>query len=164
MGRLSLVPPLGFFTTASPMSCPSVVQKALRPVKVCHIPYQVPYGIGLQLQEHLVNRRAKARAVLREAAIPVHEQNRHGLSPEMQRHLDVAQTDVLLLLEHTPVYTLGRRSDQAAMGAILAAPHVDIFQTKRGGLLTYHGPGQLVGYPILDLCLMNVRTLSSTYV
>ena len=58
---------------------------------------------------------------------------------------------------HTPVYTLGRRNDDAALSAALTSPNVDIVKTRRGGLLTYHGPGQLVGYPILDLGLMNVR-------
>jgi len=74
-------------------------------------------------------------------------------------HVRTARTDYLLLLEHTPVYTLGRRDDSAAIGAAMAAPSVDIFQTKRGGLLTYHGPGQLVGYPILDLGLLKARHL-----
>ena len=69
----------------------------------------------------------------------------------------MANDDVLLLLQHKPVYTLGRRDDAAAIGAARSAPDVDIVATRRGGLLTYHGPGQLVGYPILDLGAMNVR-------
>jgi lipoyl(octanoyl) transferase len=60
--------------------------------------------------------------------------------------------DVLLLLEHPPVYTRTRRTDAAdlPMGEEwYAARGIDIVETDRGGKLTYHGPGQLVGYPIM---------------
>ena len=59
---------------------------------------------------------------------------------------------LLLLLEHPPVYTLGRRSDPADLpfGAdFWRAQGIDVVQTPRGGRLTYHAPGQLVGYPIM---------------
>lgn len=56
--------------------------------------------------------------------------------------------DVLLLLEHPPVVTLGRNSHAAHL---LEPTGVDVFEVERGGDVTYHGPGQLVGYPILDL-------------
>ncbi|MDP9383907.1 MAG: lipoyl(octanoyl) transferase LipB [Actinomycetota bacterium] len=62
--------------------------------------------------------------------------------------------DLLLLLEHPPVYTRGRRSDQAElpMGeAWYRSQGIDVVQTDRGGKLTYHGPGQLVGYPIMRI-------------
>lgn len=56
--------------------------------------------------------------------------------------------DLLLLLEHPPVVTLGRNSQATHL---LQAAGVDVFEVERGGDVTYHGPGQLVGYPIIDL-------------
>lgn len=56
--------------------------------------------------------------------------------------------DVLLLLEHPPVVTLGRNSHAAHL---LQPAGIEVFEVERGGDVTFHGPGQLVGYPILDL-------------
>jgi lipoate-protein ligase B len=65
--------------------------------------------------------------------------------------------DLLLLLEHPPVYTTGRRSEPGELPATTA---IDVVETDRGGKLTYHGPGQLVGYPIMHV--PNVRAFVET--
>lgn len=88
---------------------------------------RVDYAAGLDLQARLVEER-------RAASIP----------------------DTLLLLEHPPVITLGvktrgRPANIIASAETLAAEGVTVFETGRGGDITYHGPGQLVGYPIFDL-------------
>lgn len=85
----------------------------------------VDYATGLRLQQKLVELR---------------KENRIG--------------DVLLLLEHTPVITLGRNAKAANVVASpgqLAKRGVEVFESDRGGDVTFHGPGQLVGYPIFDL-------------
>jgi lipoyl(octanoyl) transferase len=77
----------------------------------------------------------------------------------LQKELEAARQagrvqDVLLMLEHPPVYTRGRRSEatELPMGEDwYRAQGIDIVDTDRGGRVTYHGPGQLVGYPIMSL-------------
>ncbi len=86
---------------------------------------RVPYREGLALQKRLVTDRAEGRI-----------------------------GDRLLLLEHPRVLTLGRSSDPAhirADAATLAARDIEVVQVERGGEVTYHGPGQLVAYPIIRL-------------
>ena len=63
---------------------------------------------------------------------------------------DRSSADELLLLEHEPVYTIGRTPDQSSLRGARHLPH-PLFPIKRGGQATYHGPGQLMGYPIIDL-------------
>src|SRR5438128_6396388 len=63
---------------------------------------------------------------------------------------DPSSPDELLLLEHEPVYTIGRTPDQSSLLGAAHLPH-PLFPINRGGQATYHGPGQLMGYPIIDL-------------
>jgi lipoyl(octanoyl) transferase len=63
---------------------------------------------------------------------------------------DPSLQDQLLLLEHEPVYTIGRTPDQSSLLGAVHLPH-PLFAINRGGQATYHGPGQLMGYPIIDL-------------
>jgi lipoyl(octanoyl) transferase len=78
-----------------------------------------------------------------------------ALQKETERAvLSGAQPDTLLLLEHGHVITVGRRGHQTGLlltAEALAARGVSVFETNRGGKLTYHGLGQLVGYPIINL-------------
>ncbi|MEA3186539.1 MAG: lipoyl(octanoyl) transferase [Chthoniobacter sp.] len=90
---------------------------------------RVAYPEALALQEELVRERA--------------ETIQNPKSKTQNR-------DVLLLLEHDPVYTIGRTPDQSSLRDPSQLPH-PIVQTNRGGQATFHGPGQLIGYPILDL-------------
>lgn len=86
----------------------------------------VPYGVALDLQREIAR----------------------------QRIAQDIDEDVLLLLEHPPVVTLGRTARQVHIVASperLRARGVDVFEVERGGDVTFHGPGQLVGYPIIDL-------------
>jgi lipoyl(octanoyl) transferase len=59
--------------------------------------------------------------------------------------------DTVILLEHPPVVTLGRRADESAELHVPEGAEVEVVETDRGGKSTFHGPGQLVAYPILDL-------------
>lgn len=70
---------------------------------------------------------------------------------ELQRKvLAGVQEDTLLLVEHEPVYTLGKNADENHI--LQARPRqVKVYRVERGGDVTYHGPGQIVGYPILNL-------------
>lgn len=75
---------------------------------------------------------------------------------ELQRSLAAAVSqgaipDVVVMLEHPPVITLGRRTDESAELHVPGDAEVEIVETDRGGKSTYHGPGQLVCYPIFDL-------------
>lgn len=83
----------------------------------------------------------------------------YGAAYQLQRRLlaerdEERLPDMLLLVEHPPVVTLGRRGsrDDVFLSDVeLAARGIGIYETNRGGLVTYHGPGQIVGYPITRL-------------
>ncbi|BGP18702.1 hypothetical protein JCM10213v2_006768 [Rhodosporidiobolus nylandii] len=134
----------------------SLARQARPPVRWTYLPRQLPYAQGLLLQESLVQARLDAKAALASpdaAALP-DERN-----AALRR---VAETDILLLLQHTPVYTAGRREkdpvqarDEAERLGRLGADYV---QTMRGGQTTYHGPGQLVGYSLMDLGAAQLST------
>ena len=64
--------------------------------------------------------------------------------------LEGREEETLFLLEHAPVYTIGRLRDQSSLRSRDSLPF-PVFEISRGGQATYHGPGQLVGYPIVDL-------------
>lgn len=84
----------------------------------------------------------------------------YGEALELQRSIardrisGAISQDVLLLMEHPPVVTLGRSSKEKNLTAspeFLQSRGVELFEVERGGDVTFHGPGQLVGYPIIDL-------------
>src|SRR3954453_18487279 len=94
----------------------------------------------------------------------------HALQERMRRARQAgAIPDTLLLLEHPPVYTRGRRSEAGELGMgedWYRARGIDIVDVDRGGKVTYHGPGQLVGYPIvaIDDVMAYVATLEGAIV
>jgi lipoate-protein ligase B len=96
----------------------------MRPLDVLDLG-RMRYADALEVQQQLVNRRKQGEGV-----------------------------DTLLYVEHPHVVTIGRNGKQhhlLASEEILARTGIDFFETDRGGDVTYHGPGQIVGYPILDL-------------
>lgn len=72
----------------------------------------------------------------------------------VQEHMQNKGNDSLLLLQHNPVITIGRSGNSSNIlvpKSMLSAEGIDIYEIERGGDVTYHGPGQLTGYPIIDL-------------
>jgi lipoyl(octanoyl) transferase 2 len=106
---------------------------SLPPIIYHYFPKPLPYLRTLQLQESI-----------------------HALQLQQRRTSSaLSHRDVLLLLQHKPVYTGGRRQTESETAAERARLQqtlgADLVLVQRGGELTYHGPGQLVGYPLLDL-------------
>lgn len=90
-------------------------------LEILHLPAPIEYAAGLSLQQ-----------------------------TQVDSILDGSGHDTIFLLEHLPVYTIGRLRDRSSLRDPASLPHA-VHETNRGGQATYHGPGQLVGYPILNL-------------
>ncbi|OZJ03186.1 hypothetical protein BZG36_03323 [Bifiguratus adelaidae] len=97
----------------------------------------VPYANALRLQDYMVRRRLDINRGVRHDSV----------------------RDIVFILEHPPVYTAGKRlKNQEDEGKRLKTLGAEFFETQRGGQLTFHGPGQLVAYPILDIRSYQLNT------
>jgi lipoate-protein ligase B len=121
--------------------------------------FQFSARIKTELILKLKNENLKLKLAMKLLAVRRLGLLEYGAAYEIQKQTEAAiksgeQPDTLLLVEHPHVLTIGRRATAAG---ILAAPEllrereVAIFETNRGGKMTYHGLGQLVGYPIINL-------------
>ncbi|MBA3829454.1 MAG: lipoyl(octanoyl) transferase LipB [Taibaiella sp.] len=102
----------------------------------------IEYGAAWDMQEELMQRNVKAKSI---AYVGASE----GIAPAPPK-----TTDYLFFCEHPSVYTLGKSGhieNLLVNDARLAEMNVSFYKTNRGGDITYHGPGQVVAYPILDL-------------
>jgi lipoate-protein ligase B len=127
------------FSTACPSSIPRAVNGILPYLKLG----TVPYGKALALQRHLVQRR-------------------HDLNNDTANSTDSTIRDILILVEHPPTFTAGRRfkgKSELEEETRLKQLGAEYYETLRGGQITFHGPGQLVSYPILDIRDYQVRTI-----
>ncbi|KAF8508747.1 lipoyltransferase [Gautieria morchelliformis] len=109
---------------------------ALRPIVYHIFPQPLPYAPTLSLQQQI-----------------------HELQLRQRRASPRSHQDILLLLQHRPVYTAGRRQNDSEVNEeSLRLRHLgaDFVATRRGGQTTYHGPGQVVGYPLFDLGRMRL--------
>lgn len=106
----------------------------------------VGYQTAWDYQEQLLQEKVAAKTLARQQQESGSEMNGNSALSKRSHHL--------LLLEHPPVYTLGKsghRENILITEAEMQRRGIDFFQTNRGGDITFHGPGQLVGYPLLDL-------------
>lgn len=139
-------------TTSTGPTCPSQIPRPRLPP----LPYiylrDLPYNRGSDLQQFLVDRQIRLRKEREEKLRALDGSGTQG-SPDLSEE---GSHDLLLIVEHTPTYTNGRRNrgaqaisdKEADRLKKLGATYVE---SLRGGEITYHGPGQLVAYPILDL-------------
>ncbi|KAF9213076.1 hypothetical protein BGZ59_005960 [Podila verticillata] len=139
-------------TTSTGPTCPSQIPRPPLPP----LPYiylrDLPYSRGSNLQQFLVDRQIRLRKEREEKLSTLNVDGTQGNS-ELSED---GSHDLLLIVEHTPTYTNGRRNrgaqaisdNEADRLKKLGATYVE---SLRGGEITYHGPGQLVAYPILDL-------------
>ncbi|GAA5858930.1 hypothetical protein JCM8547_007160 [Rhodosporidiobolus lusitaniae] len=137
---------------------PTIAHLSTRPpVLWTLLPSHLPYSAGLFLQESLVQARLPAKAALLAQQDRTHEDRQ-----ALQR---VAETAVLLL-QHSLVYTAGRREKDADLaqeeGDRLKKLGADYVPTMRGGQTTYRGPGQLVGYSLMDLGAAKLSTCATS--
>lgn len=151
--RRLVIPPRRWTSSATSCSTPlDATASNLPPILWTYMPSHVPYAVGLALQEALVRYR-------------INSKNAAEFEPSSSSVHPPTTPDVLLLLQHTPVYTSGRREkdpevlEKERRRLQEVAKGADYEMTMRGGQTTYHGPGQLTGYPILDLGPMAVRSL-----
>jgi len=140
-------------------SASSSTPTVLPPLLWTYLPSHLPYQLGLILQETLVQRRLSAKLSLISSS---------SLSRSEQSRLErIASTDILFLLQHSPVYTAGKREKDPITaereGKRLGQFGADYVLTGRGGQTTFHGPGQLVGYPLIDLGQSKVSQLSFSF-
>ncbi|OCF32662.1 lipoyl(octanoyl) transferase [Kwoniella heveanensis CBS 569] len=130
-------------SSSTPCYDPSLTA-ALPPLRYHIFREPLPYPLGLKLQNDIIDVRLEAKK----------------RDPVGSR----GKGDVVLLLEHTPTYTTGRRDNSPNPDELhpeekkVQNVGASFYITKRGGQVTYHGPGQLVGYPILDLNVMETPT------
>jgi lipoyl(octanoyl) transferase len=109
---------------------------------------QMDYKDAWDYQERLLQENVSKKSVVRSQEIVVGDSSFAASNSELQT------TNYLLFVEHPPVYTLGKSGNESNL---LIDQHqreekgVQYFKINRGGDITYHGPGQIVGYPILDL-------------
>ncbi|KAI8379652.1 lipoate-protein ligase b, partial [Radiomyces spectabilis] len=106
------------------------------PIGYLKFDHLIPYRQGLAIQEFLVQRRHR-----------INQERQQGIQHEEPE-------DVICFLQHPPTYTAGRRirgRTENAEEKRLRSLGADYFETMRGGQVTFHGPGQLVAYPILDI-------------
>ncbi|KAI8997536.1 hypothetical protein BDB01DRAFT_693451, partial [Pilobolus umbonatus] len=110
------------------------------PIGYLTFPHLITYEEGLRLQSYLVNRR-------------------HHINQQLKEGEDCSIRDIICFLQHPPTYTAGRRirgkSNEDEKKRLMGLG-ADYYETMRGGEVTYHGPGQLIAYPIIDIRDYNV--------
>lgn len=140
----------------------TLLQALQPPIRYHHFTAPISYSRALLLQQTILSRRLSARRCLQLALasdLPT--------APSLIKSwTKTASTDILLLLEHEPVYTAGRRmaesEDAIKEGErLVKETGAEWTFSKRGGEITFHGIGQMVGYCSMDLALANVRPYHS---
>ncbi len=115
---------------------------------------RIDYREAWDYQEKLLKENVAVKAAVRRLVPNSPEESLRTQPSEGVRHLADTTRNYLLLCEHPPVYTLGKSGHQENLlinGQQLAQKGIQFVQTNRGGDITFHGPEQIVGYPILDL-------------